>query len=275
VGLVRLVATDLDGTLLAPGPPLRVSPRVRTALAAVQASGIVVVLVTARNWRSVTAIAELAGVGGLAVCSNGAVVFDLASGAVHRSHPADVAVVRAFVERCRASSLGTGVCFGWETALGAFRDEAYHRAATSGAASSVPADVYTRAVEVVAAIGDDHEVTKLLVRHPSLSPDELLRHVHELAGQGLAPTISGGDFVEVMAAGISKARAVADLCDDLGIHASEVVAVGDQPNDLPLLRWAGRGVAMANAHPSVLGEIEEHTASNGDDGLALVLESLR
>jgi hydroxymethylpyrimidine pyrophosphatase-like HAD family hydrolase len=58
VGLTRLVATDLDGTLLAPGPPLRVSPRVRAALGAVQDAGIVVVLVTARNWRSVAAIAS-------------------------------------------------------------------------------------------------------------------------------------------------------------------------------------------------------------------------
>ena len=77
-----------------------------------------------------------------------------------------------------------------------------------------------------------------------------------------------------MAGGITKAHALEALCGELGIAAAEVVAVGDQPNDLPMLRWAGRGVAMGNAHPSVLAAIPERTASNGEDGLALVLESL-
>ena len=271
MGDVRLVASDLDGTLLAPGPGLSVTPRVREALQAVQEAGIVVVLVTARNWRSIVEIAELAGVGGLAVCSNGAVVYDLASGAVHRSHAVAVDVVRAFVDRCRAA-LDPAVCFGWETAQGAFRDEAYHRAALAAGISYSP--VYQRAIEIVPTIADDHEVTKLLVRHDSWDVETLLDAVSELVGDGLTATISGGDFVEVMAGGITKAHALEALCGELGIAAAEVVAVGDQPNDLPMLQWAGRGVAMGNAHPSVLAAIPERTASNGEDGLALVLESL-
>src|SRR4051812_28060106 len=101
--MIRLVASDLDGTLLLDGVPPRISDRVRTALAAVQSAGIVVVLVTARNWRSVLDIAVMAGVGGSAVCSNGAVVVDLATGDVHRSHPVAIDVVRGFVARCRSS----------------------------------------------------------------------------------------------------------------------------------------------------------------------------
>jgi hydroxymethylpyrimidine pyrophosphatase-like HAD family hydrolase len=87
-------------------------------------------------------------------------------------------------------------------------------------------------------------------------------------------TVSGGPFVEVMAAGVTKALALAALCDERGIDAADVVAVGDHTNDLPMLRWAGRAVAMGNAHPSVLAEIHEHTASNVDDGLAMVIEGL-
>jgi Cof subfamily protein (haloacid dehalogenase superfamily) len=267
--MVRLVATDLDGTLLLDGPPLRISSRVRSALAAVQSAGIVVVLVTARNWRSVLDIASMAGVGGLAVCSNGAVVVDLATGDVHRSHPVAVDVIRAFVDRCRAAV--ADVCFGWETAAGAYRDEAYHRAAV---ATGLFSDAYNAAVEVTAAIADDHEVTKLLVRHESLGADALLELLAEVAGADLTATVSGGAFVEITGAGITKAHALALLCDDLGFDASEVVAVGDQPNDLPMLQWAGRGVAMGNAHPAVLAAIHERTATNAEDGLALVLESL-
>jgi Cof subfamily protein (haloacid dehalogenase superfamily) len=274
MGDVRLVATDLDGTLLLDGPPLRVSPRVWAALAAVQDAGIVVVLVTARNWRSVGDIAALAGVadGGLAICSNGAVVVELPSLAVHRSHPVALDVVRSFVERCRASELD--VCFGWETATGAYRDERYHSYAMASPSAAGYANVYLRAIEIVSDVADDHEVTKLLVRHPALVPEDLLDALAPIAGEELTLTISGGEFVEVTAAGVTKAFAVGMVCADLGILASEVVAVGDQPNDLPMLQWAGRGVAMGNAHPAVLEAVGEHTASNADDGLALVLESL-
>ncbi len=267
--MIRLVATDLDGTLLLDGVPPRISDRVRDGLAAVQAAGIVVVLVTARNWRSVLDIAEMAGVGGLAVCSNGAVVVELPTGAVRRSHPVAIGAVRGFVERCR-SSLGD-VCFGWETALGAYRDAAYHEYAQ--AAIPFPA-AYTDVVQVREEIGDDHEVTKLLVRHPTLAPMALLEELSLVAGSDVTLTVSGGHFVEVTAAGVTKAFALELLCTDLGISSDEVVAVGDQPNDLPMLRWAGRGVAMGNADPTVLAEVAEVTASNEDDGLALVLESL-
>jgi Cof subfamily protein (haloacid dehalogenase superfamily) len=267
---VRVVATDLDGTLLLDGgPDPRISPRVQRALAEVQRAGIVVVLVTARNWRTVLGIAERAGVGGLAVCSNGAVVIDLATGDVHRSHPVELGVVRAFVARCRAQ-LG-GVCFGWETATGAYRDAEYHAHSLD---SGLFPNVYTRDVQVVEEIADDHAVTKLVVRHPELHPEALAAALETVGGRHVTVTFSGGEFVEVTAAGVTKAFALELLCADLGVEANEVVAVGDQPNDLPMLHWAGRGVAMGNAHPRVLAEVAERTATNAEDGLALVLESL-
>ena len=269
VGRVRVVASDLDGTLLLDGFPPRISPRVRSALAAVQSAGVVVVLVTARNWRSVLDIAVEAGVGGLAICSNGAVVIDLATGEVDRAHPVPVDVVRSFVDRCR-TSVGD-VCFGWETARGAYRDAEYHE---HSLASGMFVGAYTKVVEVREEIADDHEVTKLIVRHSSLSPAALLDALSPLAGAEVTLTVSGGPFVEVTAAGVTKAFALELLCADLGVRASEVVAVGDQPNDLPMLQWAGRGVAMGNAHPDVLASVSERTDSNEEDGLALVLESL-
>jgi Cof subfamily protein (haloacid dehalogenase superfamily) len=276
MGAVRLVATDLDGTLLLDGLPLRVSDRVRAALAAVQEVGITVVLVTARNWRTVGEIATLAGLGGsegaLAICSNGAVVVELPSMAIHRSHAAPIAVVRSFVARCRSS--WDDVCFGWETAEGVYRDERYHADAMASPSAAGYAENYLGAIELTADIADDHEVTKLLVRHPGVASDALLARLQPLAGADVTLTISGGEFVEVTAAGVTKAFALSLLCADLGIDASEVVAVGDQPNDLPMLEWAGRGVAMGNAHPAVLDVVAEHTASNADDGLALVLESV-
>lgn len=263
--MIRLVASDLDGTLLLPEPPI--SPRVVSALRAVQDEGIVVVLVTARNWRSVVGIAEEAGVAGMAICSNGAVVYDVANGRVHRAASADHRAVRAFVDACAAVD---GCCFGWETATGAYRTATYHDLAQRDFGFS---PVYLRDIEIVDALADDHQVTKLLVRHPTMGSDELLARLTPFAVD-VSLTVSGGPFVEMTAAAVTKAHALERLCADLGIAADEVVAVGDQPNDLPMLQWAGRGVAMGNSHPSVLEAIEEHTATNLDDGLALVLEGL-
>ena len=71
-----------------------------------------------------------------------------------------------------------------------------------------------------------------------------------------------------------KATTLARLCAERGIAAEEVVAFGDMPNDLPMLAWAGTAYAVANAHPDVLAAVDRRTASNDDDGVALVVESL-
>ena len=79
-------------------------------------------------------------------------------------------------------------------------------------------------------------------------------------------------LVEVSAIGISKALGVQEVARPLEITADEVVAFGDMPNDVPMLLWAGHGVAMGNAHPEAKAAANEVTAPNGDDGLARVLE---
>jgi hydroxymethylpyrimidine pyrophosphatase-like HAD family hydrolase len=62
------------------------------------------------------------------------------------------------------------------------------------------------------------------------------------------------------------------VSDPLGITAADIIAFGDMPNDVPMLRWAGHGVAMGNAHPDAVAAADEVTAPNTDDGLARVLE---
>ncbi len=81
-------------------------------------------------------------------------------------------------------------------------------------------------------------------------------------------------FVELAAPGVGKDAALAQIAADRGIAAGEVVAFGDQLTDVGMLAWAGLGVAVANAHASALAAADEITASNDDDGVALVLERL-
>ena len=83
---------------------------------------------------------------------------------------------------------------------------------------------------------------------------------------------SNDGLLEISAVGVSKASGLATVCADLGVTADQVVAFGDMPNDLPMLAWAGLGVAVANAHPEVLAAADEVTARNDDDGVAQVLD---
>jgi hydroxymethylpyrimidine pyrophosphatase-like HAD family hydrolase len=115
---------------------------------------------------------------------------------------------------------------------------------------------------------------KLLVRQLDASSDVMAAAVSELLGAGhLDVTFSTGyGLIELSAPGVTKATGLARLAGELGVARADVLALGDMPNDLSMLRWAGHGVAMANAHPAVLESADEITALNSEDGLALILE---
>ncbi len=123
----------------------------------------------------------------------------------------------------------------------------------------------------------ERAAAKLLVRHPGRDSADLLSQVRPLVGRLAEVTHStpvGPGLLEVSAAGVSKATALARLCAGHGIDAADVVAFGDMPNDLPMLEWAGRPYAMANAHPDVLAAVPTRAPSNDEDGVAVVLERL-
>ncbi len=96
-----------------------------------------------------------------------------------------------------------------------------------------------------------------------------------MVGDLVLPTHSNGDRpIEMSAVGVTKASTLAELCERHGIPASEVAAFGDMPNDLPMLTWAGRSYAVANAHPAVLAAVDHKVPANDEDGVARTLEEL-
>ncbi len=92
------------------------------------------------------------------------------------------------------------------------------------------------------------------------------------ASSGTSPYSTNDGLIEISPIGVSKAVGVAEVARPLEISAEDIVAFGDMPNDVPMLRWAGHGVAMGNAHPEAIAAANEVTAANSDDGLARVLE---
>ena len=258
--VVRLVATDLDGTIVRRDGTI--SERTVRALAAVEDSGRRLVLVTGRPVRWMGPVVEATGHRGVAICANGAVVYDLHAEKLREWFPLVPDVTREAVARLRAVMPGAGFAVEYPDGFG--HDPDYHPRWDVGE-------------PIVAPIEDliGQPVTKLLVRHETLPSDEMLARARAALADLAEPTHSSNDgLLEVCAPGVSKATTLARLAGEWGIAAHEVVAFGDMPNDVPMLLWAGWGFAMAGAHPEALTAAPHVTGSVEDDGVAQVVESL-
>jgi len=259
---VRLIATDLDGTLLRSDGT--VSDRTRRALDAAEEAGLTLVMVSGRPVRWMASVAAETGHHGIAICSNGAIRYDLAAERILLHDPIPPDVGRAVVDALRA--VLPGLSFAVE------QGDRFGREPTW----LIEADL--RGAQILVAAAEElveRPTTKLLARLDHIDPDELLAAAREaIGGLATATHSSKWGLVEISAAGVSKATGLERLAADRGVVAAEVVAVGDMPNDLPMLAWAGRSVAVANAHPHVLAEADARTASNDDDGVAEVIEAV-
>ncbi|MGH3754833.1 MAG: HAD family hydrolase [Pseudonocardiaceae bacterium] len=263
----RLVASDVDGTLL--DRTDRISARTRAAVHRVLAAGIPFVLVTGRPPRWIPPVAELLGHAGPTVCANGAVLYDAAADRVSYSANLDPGQLRD------AATVVAAVLPGAKLAV----ELPTGSAAVTGADQFLAEPGYTHPWPGADSAPAPREellgrpAIKMLVSQPDASSDVMAAAVGEILGAALGITFSTClGLIELSAPGVTKGTGLARLAGELGIPAADVVAVGDMPNDLPMLQWAGYGVAMANAHPAVLDAADEITAGNSEDGLAMILE---
>ena len=256
----RLIATDLDGTIVRSDGSI--SERTRAALARAEESGAVLVLVTGRPPRWMPPIVAALGHRGLAVCANGAIVYDLHTETVVRHDLLSRDRAMEVVAALRRDV--PGIAFAAERHDAGFAHEpSYVPRWDSGDAKEI------MPVEELLQLG----VVKLMARHAGLDADALLAAAQPSVGHLGTLTHSSLDgLLEISAAGVSKASGLAALAAEHGVPAHDVAAFGDMPNDLPMLAWAGRGIAVANAHPRVLAIADEVTASNDDDGVARMVE---
>jgi hypothetical protein len=121
---------------------------------------------------------------------------------------------------------------------------------------------------------DATTVVKLLAFHPDHDAHELMSLLPPVLGEGLAVNHMGADAVEIAPAGADKGVGLRWLCTRLGIDASEVVAIGDEINDLPMFRAAGRRVAVENGNPVLKLAADEIVPPNAEDGVAQFVEQL-
>lgn len=259
----RLVATDLDGTLLRGDET--VSERTRDALAAATAAGAAHIIVTGRAVPWTRHILDDLGYDGLAVCGQGAQVYHAGEHRLLTSVTLDRQLAGLAISKIEAE-VGP-------LALAASRDgldgEVLVGAGYRVQESPLPVVVFEDPSELWSA-----PINKVYIQHPGLDDDALAKVARATVGSLVDVVMAGPGVVEILPLGLSKATGLSLAARRLGLRAADTIAFGDMPNDIPMFGWAAHGVAMANAHEELKAVAHEITASNEDDGIAVVLEQL-
>ncbi|HBF86030.1 MAG TPA: hydrolase [Streptomyces sp.] len=266
--VTRLIATDLDGTLLRDDKTL--SDRTIAALAAAEEAGIEVFFVTGRPARWMDVVSAHVHGHGMAICANGAAVADLhADGRLVEVRPLERAAALDVVRILRDAAPSTS--FAVELATGIHYEPSYPPFHLDPGATVAVAEKLLH--EERPGVGAP--VLKVLAHHPELTPDDFLALAREAAG-GLASVTRSSPtaLLEISGPGVSKAGTLAACCAERGIAPAEVVAFGDMPNDVEMLSWAGASFAMGNAHPAAVAAATGVTLTNNEDGVAVVIERI-
>ena len=258
----HLIALDLDGTLLDNNATL--SERNAAAIHAVHAAGHHVVIATGRPINLVTGLADQLGDSiAYVVGTNGSTICTFPDGHLVQLIGFDYVTAVEAVTRLRDGLPGIGFAIATDSGL----------AHQPGFAERMPAVVDQDPVPDILAVGGS-EVYKLFAFHDDLSVAQLLERAPEYLPAGLAANHLGASAIDIGPKTIDKCAGLRWVCEQLGVKAADVIAFGDEWNDITMLEWAGRGVAMANADSRVQRAGNEITASNADDGVAIVLEEL-
>ncbi|KJS54319.1 hydrolase [Streptomyces rubellomurinus subsp. indigoferus] len=259
----RLVATDLDGTLLTSAET--VSERTRAALATATGAGALHIVVTGRSAVWARPVFDEIGYTGIAVCGQGAQVYDAGAHKLLTSLTLDRRLAALAIEKIEAETGPLAVAANQDGLDGQVL-------AGPGYELLIGSDLPVVRVERGELLASP--VSKLYIQHPGLTDDALAEAARSAAGGLVGAVMAGAGVVELLPLGLSKATGLAVAARRLGVRAADTIAFGDMPNDVPMFGWAAHGVAMANAHEELLAVADEVTAGNDEDGVAVVLERL-
>ncbi len=259
----RLVALDIDGTLFANEPSTglveeTISPDVVAAVRRAYAAGAHVVLATGRSTFGITEVWDqlglpLNGAKVLSVASNGSVTFRYPPVEVRSTVTFDAsAIVRMLMAEVPNAAVAVE-----EVGVGYRLNRPFPDGEISG-------EMRLESVEDLVA----EPVTRVIIRDPHSSEEEFVELAEKLGLSGTNYFIGWTAWLDIAPEGVSKASALADVAEELGVPQAEVLAIGDGRNDMEMLRWAGRGVAMGQAPLEVQEAADDVTETVANDGVA-------
>ncbi|MDQ0675353.1 Cof subfamily protein (haloacid dehalogenase superfamily) [Pseudarthrobacter siccitolerans] len=258
-----MIALDVDGTLV--DHDGHMSPAVREAAQAVVAAGHEVMIATGRSLNAMLPIIENIGIDrGYAVCCNGGVTLrlhpELDNGyeVIHKATFDPAPALRALRERLPSAKYALEDEDGNFLSTERFQDPSF-------GVEAVGVDFHTM-LEATAV--------RVVVFSTENTPEEFNEAIEHVGLAGVTYSVGWTAWLDIAAAGVTKASALEKLRGRLGIEPHLTVAVGDGRNDIEMLSWAGRGVAMGQAPEEVIAAADEVTHSVYDDGAAHVLRSL-
>lgn len=256
-----LFAVDLDGTLF--GRNSQVSARTANSLSQAKAAGHNIIAVTGRSWRTCIERLEIASAIEYVVCSNGAYAYDVSAAKILWSSPIDAIACVDAMRKIRAQFPTVG--FGWESNTGFSYEKAFLKQSD---------DPATLEHGGSGGVLGQSELYKLLIRIPTMPVERLAHAINELVDDVLVASSSGAPFLDATAVNVDKAAGLAMAAEYYKVEKHDVIAFGDNLDDIPMLNWAGTAVAMGNAHPEVLSVVDAMTVSNARDGVAVYIDRL-
>lgn len=261
----KMIVLDLDGTLT--NNKKEITPRTKQALMQAQAAGVHVVLASGRPTYGIVPLAEelkLKDNGGYILAFNGGKIIDCTNNEVLFEQKLDEQLVPILFQEAKKAGMEI-LTYQGEGIAATNKDDEYvqHEAFIN----KMPVTQYDNFLNQLV-----YPINKcLIVGDPTPLHELEIRLAKELEGK-MDVYRSADFFLECVPLGIDKARALERLISSLGISREEVIACGDGYNDLSMIRFAGLGVAMANAAKDIQSEADFVTLSNEEDGVAHVIE---
>jgi HAD superfamily hydrolase (TIGR01484 family) len=250
-----LVALDIDGTLVDYDEGL--SPVVKRAVRATIDAGVEVVLATGRSVYGIESVLDLLDLElGTCVGSNGAVTFTYRPIEISRAITFDPEpAVRKVLEEVPDALVAVEV-------IGRG-----YRANELFPAGEITGEMWIESVDELVR----EPVTRVIIRDPQASAEDFLALAHDLGLHGINYFVGYTAWLDLAPEGVTKASALAAVCADLGVDQADVLAIGDGRNDIEMLEWAGRGVAMGQSPDELKGIADAVTLTLEEDGAAVEL----
>ncbi len=259
-----MVALDLDGTLLTSRKSI--TPMTHTAVREVVKSGVKVVLATARPPRSVRSYYAALKLDTCTVNYNGALIWDEGRRKVVEHVPLDAGVARKIIAWGRKKYpellISVEILDKWYTDHYSEIPEYM----TETAKQFTPD--FIGPIEAFMTV----PITKLMLLGNPVWIEELEKSIPKKFGKTVSHTRSDPHLLQLMNPGISKARALDKVAKSYGIAADEVMAIGDAPNDVEMLEWAGLAVAPENGWKEAKRSAHSLTPSNDEDAVGVALQ---